>query len=176
MAGSMFEIQVSGAKEFVAKLERLERKTIDKVAKDICKKSMVPMLAKAQANAANLGQGRMSQLLSKKLKIYIIKKRNLRKGHFGAKITFQKNVPEFLGMQKGSYSNINTRKTYGKRYYIPHAIEYGHAFPGRGGGKGAPKDVAARPFIRPAFDSKKGAVIAYAELLVRDFIDSQENT
>lgn len=175
MAGDLFNIQVSGAKEFTAMLDRLERKTVNKIAKDICRKSMQPMLAAAQANAANLGQGRMSQLMSKKLKVYNIKKRNLRRGHFGAKISFQSKVPEFIGMQMNAFSNIKTRKTFGRRYYIPHAIEYGHAFPGRGGGKGAPKDVAARPFIRPAFDSKKEAVAAFAELLVKDYIDSQEN-
>jgi hypothetical protein len=59
-------------------------------------------------------------------------------------------------------SNIETKKTSYRpgreegRYYIPVAIEYGHAFPGRGrasgGGKHPPKDVAAKPFLRPALD------------------------
>jgi len=175
MAGDICEMQVSGAREFNAMLSRLERKVTNKIAKDICKKAMQPMLATAQANAAALGSGRMSQLLSKKLKIYLIKKRNLRRGHFGAKISFQPKVAEFMGFSSGARSSLKTKKTTGKRYYIPHAIEYGHAYPGRGGGKGSPKDVAARPFIRPAFDRKKDAVASYAELLVRDFIDSQEN-
>ncbi|MCP4567637.1 MAG: hypothetical protein GY841_08665 [FCB group bacterium] len=43
----------------------------------------------------------------------------------------------------------------GKRYYIPFAIEYGHAYPGRGGGSSPPKDVAPVPFMRKAYDSQK---------------------
>ena len=51
-----------------------------------------------------------------------------------------------------------------QRYYLPSAIEYGHAFPGRGGGKGSPKDVAAMPYLRPAFDSE----VLNAERIIED--------
>ena len=43
----------------------------------------------------------------------------------------------------------------GKRYYIPSAIEFGHAFPGRGGGEASPKDVKPIPYIRSSFAASK---------------------
>lgn len=46
----------------------------------------------------------------------------------------------------------------GVDYFIPGAIEYGHAFPDRGGGEGAPKDVPGNPAFREAFDEVKGKV------------------
>lgn len=162
MARNVVNVQVQGVKEFSAMLDRLEKKTITKIAKSICKQSMKPMLAAAKSNALALRGGEISTLLSKKLKIYIIKKRNLRTGHFGSKITFQPKVAEFVSVSKS-----------GRLNYIPHAIEYGHAAPGAGGS--GSKDVAAKPFIRPAFDSKKGAVEQLANKLVKKFIDSQEN-
>lgn len=161
----IFDIQVEGASEFVAKLERLERKVRTKIIKEVCKKGLAPTLSAAKVNAAALGSGLsaggvdMSVLMAKKLKIYMIKGRNLRRGHYGSQVRFQANVPEFID----------------GNYYIPNAIEYGHAFPGAGGRKGAGKDVAARPFIRPAFDATKHQAKQIAEQELKAAIDREEN-
>jgi len=170
-----FELHIENAKQVNTMLQRLEKKVINKVAKDIAKDSLKPMLAEARSNALSLGSGRVTSLLSSKLKIYLIKRRNLRRGHYGAQIRYQDNVSGLISYQMGSFSSLATKKTYGKRYFIPNAIEYGHAFPGRGGSKNSPKDVPARPYIRPAFDRDKEKCAKLADKLVREFIDSVEN-
>ena len=105
---------------------------------------------------ANVG-GSMGSLLAKHIVSKVPKEiggvRN-GKGLYAMSTQFRKDVPEFVYETHDSTFSIRTRKRLsGARYYIPFAIEFGHAFPGRGkgGDKGAPKDVAAIPFMRPGY-------------------------
>lgn len=170
----VFELKVDGIEKINKMLQRVEKKVAEKAEKKILKQAMQPLLSDAKSSASNLGSGKMSSLLSKTLKIYNIKKKNLRRGHIGVQLR-HKEDKKLVAYSVGSSSSLATKKTSGKRYFIPNAIEYGHAFPGRGGGKGAPKDVPARPYIRPAYDRNKDKCAALAEKLVKEYVDSIEN-
>ena len=80
----------------------------------------------------------MGALIARKLQLRTFRRQ--KKGQYGMLVRIRPGVDEFVVVSKS-----------GRRGYIPAAIEYGHAFPYRGG-KGAAKDVAARPFMRPALD------------------------
>jgi hypothetical protein len=86
----------------------------------------------------------------------------LNRGHYGNKV-IMKDTDSLVYFTKGTAFDIATKKMIkttkhpSKRYFIPSAIEYGHAFPGKGGKKGGLKDVPAKPFARPAYEANREA-------------------
>ena len=131
--------------EFTSRME-------NKIINDSLEKAWTPLYSKMKQNARGLaGRGIMSNKIADSLVLTKFKKRV--KGRYGYHVMFN-DYGQFVYYTKGSASNVGTEKLVkGKRYFIPNAIEYGHASPGRGGGKNAPKDVPAKPFMRPALDS-----------------------
>ena len=150
----MIHVAIEGGKEIERRLAGLERKVAQQIVKKAARTAFKPTLAAARANALSLVGGRMGARIAKALKIYTMDRRFLRRGEWGLTIR-EKSSEGLLYYTKGSMSSLVTRRTTGRRYHIPTAIEYGHAFPGRGGRKNAPKDVAPRRFMKPAFDSTK---------------------
>ena len=162
----MIKMQIQNAQLVQNALNAFAKKISQKVVKQGVRAAWTPLLKKARTNAkANIG-GKEGGKIAKALKLRVFKKQ--KKGNYGMHVSmsyYQGDVYYVTGAHsklKWS-SNIETKKTSYKpgreegRYYIPVALEYGHAKPGRGrwsgGGKHPPKDVAAQPFLRPALDA-----------------------
>jgi len=132
-------MQIDNARAVQNALDKFEKKVAKKIVRRGLRAAWKPLLDRARENARALGDGGpMSSLIAKKLQLRAFKKQ--KRGQYGMYVRLRPGVDEFISISKT-----------GQRSYIPAAIEYGHAFPGRGG-KGAGKDVAARPYMRPAAD------------------------
>jgi len=139
----MISMTLEGGKELEAKLIGLERKVAKKIVRSAVRAGSKPILAAAKSNAQSVVGGTMGGVISRVLQVRAPKEQE--RGRYAVRIQHGQKADDVLIQISAS----------GKRAYIPNAIEYGHAAPGRGG-KGAPKDVPALPYMRPAFDSTKG--------------------
>lgn len=141
-------IKVEGAKELEKTLMGMEPKIGQGIMRKALRKAAKVFQQKMKHNAAALdstgwdSDGVVSDSISDNIVVRAMRKR---RHSYGVMSMIDPKAP-----------NLAVTTQDGKRYYIPTAIEYGHAFPGRGGGKNAPKDVPAKPFMRPAYDSEKG--------------------
>lgn len=152
----MIEMTLAGVKEVEAKLVGLERKVAKKLVRTALRAAAKPIQLAAKSNAIGVVGGKMGGLLAGNLQVRAFKKQ--RPGQYGLYVGLKPDVDEFVSRGQG-YGELRTKEVRSlggqfSRAYIPNAIEYGHAFPGRGG-KNAPKDVPAMPYMRPAMDSKK---------------------
>ncbi len=148
------ETKLEGGKELLKMLQGLEDKVGKKIVRKGVREAMRPTLLAAKSNAATMVGGKLGAELASTIKMRVPKRK--KKGTY--KISVQTRIGEAEGVYftQSSASDIKTGKLIkgpGKRYYIPAAIEFGHAFPGRGGGKSPPKDVPAIPFMRTAADA-----------------------
>ncbi len=133
-------MELTGAAELEKKLATLEPKIGKKVMRQALRKgAKVIQQAQKAAAASNVG-GEMGQLIAKNIIVRALKKK--RKNQYGALSLIRPGVEELIHTSAD-----------GTRYFIPAAIEFGHAAPGAGG-SGA-KDVPAVPFARPGFDATK---------------------
>jgi hypothetical protein len=155
----MISMQVDNARAVQNALNKFEDKISKKIVRDAIKTGMRPLLAEAKSNAKGLTgtrikgvkkSQRMGSIIARSLTTQVIKSSSLRRT-YGRDAWGQRIWPK-----KGSDELFAVNSKSGKRYYIPAAIEYGHAFPGRGG-SGA-KDVPAKPFIRPAWERHKALI------------------
>lgn len=141
----MISIALIGGKELEAKLLQLERKVGKKIVRSALRKAQKAMIPTIKGYLSGISKGGgMAQKIAKALTVRA-QKRNPR-GTYSVHVTLKPN-PDFLHYPKGSFSSLETRKTSGKRSYIPAAIEYGH---------GKNKEQAARPYMRPAADVTVG--------------------
>jgi len=146
------QYKIENAQEVQDALNAFERKISQKIVKQATKAAWTPLLKQIKKNARALDQGKTEQKKSKRMghriavAMVLQPFRKQKSGSYGMKIWIDPKVA-------GQFVEESTRT--GNRNYIPAAIEYGHAFPGRGQGPGgnAPKDVAAKPFMRPALDA-----------------------
>lgn len=148
----MIQMQIKNAQAVQNALNAFEKKVSKKVVRQGVRAAWTPLLKRAKANARALDRGKTKQKKSKRM------------GHLIAMAlvlqAFKRQRPNQYGMKvwinpkKAGQFVVTSPKT-GNRNYIPVAIEHGHAGPGRGKGPGggAPKDVAAKPFMRPALDA-----------------------
>ena len=157
----MVQIQIENAQAIQNALNKFENKISKKVVRDGVTAILRPLLAEAKKNARAISTGRkkgvkksqrMGSLIARHLVLQTINQKDLRRKYgrdaYGKRIWTRPGTDELFAQQAVALGGKYTR------YYIPAAIEYGHAFPGRGG-KNAPKDVAAKPFIRPVWDKNK---------------------
>jgi HK97 gp10 family phage protein len=164
----MIELKLEGVFLLKSRLDSLTKKVQKKIVRKAVRESLKPILKSAKTNAKALSRGGgsgMAKLIAKNIKEKAYKKQ--KRGQYAmyvgietAKGAAKKSSGSAKGFYKFMEKSIETMSFVyitksGRRYYIPTAIEYGHAFPGRGGRKNAPKDVAARPFMRPAIDTNK---------------------
>jgi len=156
----MISVQIEGAKELETKLLELERKMAKKIIRQgvrNAQKILIPAI-KSNLSAISKGGG-MSEMIAKALQIRAARKNP--RGSYSVNVQIR-NQPDFVYYPKGSFSSLETRKTQGKRSYIPAAIEYGH---------GQNKEQAARPFMRPAADSTERSRIKILSDWVRNELD-----
>lgn len=172
--------QVIGAEDLEKKLQGLGAKVAGKVVRPALRAGAKVVQAAAKSSAVSVVGGKMGGQIAKAIKVRANvqgpgRKRKRRRGEYTISVAIipQTGKDELVYLTKGSASSLETHRLVGGyRYFIPSAIEYGHAFPGRGGkgvsGAKPPKDVAARPFMRPAFDTAgRGAIKISAEQMRR---------
>jgi hypothetical protein len=152
----MISMQIINAQAVQNALNKFEKKISKKIVRDAVRAGSKPLLTDVKSNAKSLTStqikgikksARIGSIIARSLHLKVIKASVLRR-KYGRDAWGQTIVPK-----KGSNDLFASISKAGKRYYIPAAIEYGHAFPGRGG-SGA-KDVPAKKFIRPAWDKHK---------------------
>lgn len=146
-------VKIENARQVQDALNAFTNKVARKIVREGVKAAWTPLLRQAKLNARALDSGRtekkkaarMGHLIAASLVLKPAKKQ--RPESYAMMVRIKKDYPqEFLQISERT----------GRRAFIPVAIEYGHAFPGRGlGGAGmkAPKDVAARPYMRKALDA-----------------------
>ena len=147
----MIQMQIQNAQAVQNALNKFSLKISQKVVKQGVRAAWNPLLKRAKANARALDRGRTKQKKSKRMghliavALILQPFKRQRPNQYGMKV--------WLNPKKAGQFIVDSPRT-GNRNFIPAAIEYGHAFPGRGAGPGggAPKDVAAKPFMRPALD------------------------
>ena len=137
----MFSVTITKGKEIQGLLSKLPKKLEKKIIRTSVRDSQKIGLAATKQNASSMVGGEMGAAISKDAQLKAFKKQ--KRGSYGMSIRLRPD-DEMIYYTEGLDGGV------GKRYYIPFAIEYGHAFPGRGGGKSPPKDVPAIPFMRKA--------------------------
>lgn len=120
-------------------LDEFTTRTANKIVKEAVEASWTPFLKRAIETARWAVGGIMGKTIANSLELKPFKKQH--RGSYGMHVALKPDVEEFVHITKD-----------GKRYYIPSAIEYGHAFPYRGGKRNSPKDVPAFPFMRSSLD------------------------
>jgi hypothetical protein len=130
------QIKIENARAVQNALDAFEKKVAKKVVRQGVRAAWKPLLNRTKENARSMVGGGMGSLIAKNTQLRAFKKQ--KRGQYGVLVRIKPGIPEFVHISAS-----------GKRAYIPAAIEYGHARPGRGG-RGAAKDVAAIPFQRKA--------------------------
>lgn len=165
-------VQVTGAKEIEAKLKTIEKKFARDIVKGALKEGADYLTRALKTAAASVGKGEtgMGRRIADALMVRAWKRQY--RGIYGMGIRLKRD-PAFVGYAQGSASSLESKKlVQGRRYFIPTAIEYGHAFPGRGGKKGGPKDVPAKPFARKTIDAGTAAVERIINRSLSDHLNS----
>ncbi len=139
------EMQVSldGDVRLMRKFAKLAGPMQATVVKRSLRSASKVVLRAVKENAKSMVGGHMGDLIARTAKVYTNKRR---RGDpvYGMRVAPKPDVHEF-----------EHETADGERYYIPWAIEYGHAFPGRGGGASPPKDVQPIPYARNAYEKTK---------------------
>ena len=131
-------IKIEGAAKLERTLKNLEPKLGRKVVRKALRSGAKVIQKRAVGNAARMVGGEKGGDIAESIVVKAMKRKRHRYGVMA--MIDPKASPMFRSGE----------------YYIPAAIEYGHAHPGRGGGEKPPKDVPAIPFFRSAFDTGKG--------------------
>ena len=168
----MSDSYISGVKEIAKMFEQLEKKKAATVARQSTRQANKDItLPQLQSSASQVVGGEIGADISNSFKIKAMTK--LRKGSYGTKVLINED-DKFVYFTKGSSSDLDRKKfnkDSGKRYFIPTAIEYGHAYPGRGGKKKAPKDVQPKPFMRPVYEKHRLGIAQRTMELMRQGIE-----
>lgn len=181
---------ITGADNVIKNLQRLEDYTKNKMIVATAKQTNQEVFQPAvESNAKTMVGGDMGTLLANSVKVVTRKKR---RGVVGASVVIDSDN-DFVHISKK-----------GIRYYIPFAIEYGHATPFGSelyknkisnepkkrrrnraeidaglAKKDASKEVKPIPFMRRAFESRKGWVLNYFNSIlsqkIKDYMAKQNS-
>jgi len=146
-------IQLRGAKELERKLVALGRKAGGNIARKGLRAGAKIIQAGVKANAAARLGGSLGGAIARATVVRAQKKK--RKGMAGANVLY-KSTDELIYYTKGLFvkttkkGRVRGAALIHRRYFLPVAIEFGHAGPGRG----ASKEKVSRPIpiMRAAFD------------------------
>ena len=141
----MTRMRLEGFEGLDRKLTALPQKVAKKIVRTATREAAKVTLKKVKSNAKSMVGGNMGALLSRHAKVVVFK--HQRKGSYGVQIGMKPNVPEFDYYPVGASSSLTTRKTTGKKSYIPAAIEHGH------------DEARPIPFIRAAWSSTKARAV-----------------
>lgn len=140
-----FDMTIKGADELDRKLSQMEPK--------IAKKHMAKALragAKLVLQATRARVPVLTGALKQSLAVRVGKRKRGRKEQSIQVLIDTKKVPELVTIGKD-----------GKRYFYPAAIEYGT------------RRMAAKPFMRPAFDASKMEALNATMIALRNAIDQE---
>jgi dienelactone hydrolase len=141
----MIKVKTKGAKALDKALKRLADKESRKVVRDAVKATAkADMKPAIQSNALFMVGGSMGAKIAAAQAVRSARSRT------AAKYTVQAHDESLIHTTQG-----------GQRYYIPAAIEFGHADPGKGGS--GSKDVPAIPYARQAYETTKNVSRANIE-------------
>ncbi len=141
----MSDFRLEGFKGLDKKLSALPRKVAKKIVRTAIREAAKVTLKKVKSNANSMIGGNMGALIAKNAKVIVFK--HQRKGSYGVQIGMKPNVPQFDYWPVGASSSLTSRRTTGKKSYIPAALEYGHG------------NARPIPFIRSAFAATKGRAV-----------------
>lgn len=141
----MSDFRLDGFEGLDRKLKKLEVKTAKKIVRTATREAAKVTLKKVKANAKSMIGGNMGGLIAKHAKVIVFK--HQRKGSYGVQIGMKPNVPEFDYYPIGASSSLTSRKTTGKKSYIPAALEYGH------------DNARPIPYIRAAWAATKDKAV-----------------
>lgn len=130
-------LEIKGAREIEEMLKTLEAKVARRVVGKALRKGAAVVRRQQIQKAITVIGGAMGTNIAGSIVVKSLKQR-------------QRQVYRVTSMISPSNESLIYKNRNGKRYYIPTAIEYGHAFPGRGGT--GEKDVSPIPFMRPAME------------------------
>lgn len=153
-----FSMTLDGGKELQAALDRLEKKTGNKIVRTALRDSQKIMLMSAKASANSVVGGNMGNRIAKALQVRV-GKRKIR-GSYLFNVSL-KNDPEFFSGAKTDRKGVRTKK---KIYYIPAAIEYGHTAPNG-------TFVQPRSFLRSPDDATRQQRIEHFQNKVKQGIE-----
>ncbi len=134
-----YSLDVQGMAELERKLQALDSKVKRKVVRVAVKSGADVIKHQAESNAETIVGGEMGTLIARRLGTRRFRRQ--RRGSYGVSLRIRPGPLEFIWITQD-----------GTRYYVPSALEFGHI--DRAGGF-----VPARPYMRPAFDSKVRAAI-----------------
>lgn len=152
-----FVMDVAGAAETQAALDSLPKVVHRKVIRAACRAAAKLVNAAAKANARSMVGGTMGRTIARAIRTRAYKRQ--RPNEYAVHISIADKYNETFAVDSAT----------GRRSYIPFAIEYGHAAPGRAGG---PKTSAAIPYIRRAYHATKAAAIRAAERSIATGLDA----
>ncbi len=161
-------ITVTGEKEIFRKLEELGSKLEKEIMNKSLREGAKIIRIQAQNNAMSMVGGTFAGKLRRAIVIRRGKTRGRRLPSENI-IIDKKYNNDFVHYPHGSKSDIKSRKTTGRRSYIPAAIEYGHKLVFMGHRTG--KRVPPIPFMRKAWHGKKRQAMDKAMRTLRDSID-----
>jgi len=152
----MFRIDTKDFRQTMHRLEKLEPKLARKVLRRALRAGAKQVCTAAKSKAQTVVGGEMGSTIASYIKPRSM--RRMRRFSYGV-------AAEISAKGNEIFSGVTAD---GNHYYIPAAIEYGHAAPGQAGG---PKVVPAMPFMRPAWDETKGRVLTTIKSMIASGID-----
>lgn len=141
----MSDFPLEGFKGLDKKLSALPQKVAKKIVRTATREAAKVTLKKVKSNAKSMIGGNMGALIAKHAKVIVFK--HQRRGSYGVQIGMKPNVPQFDYWPVGASSSLRSRRTTGKKSYIPAALEYGH------------DNARPIPFIRSAWAATKGRAV-----------------
>jgi HK97 gp10 family phage protein len=134
---------MTGGQEIQLKLRGLETKVANKVGRQAVRAGAKVIQATAKAEAQGQVGGSMGGLISRALVVRAAKKQ--RRGN---------QTVQVLHNPKYNAELTHTTSS-GQQFYIPNAIEYGHAKPFGTSGVGASGEVRPIPYMRTTFQKTR---------------------
>ena len=148
-------IQLSGMDDILRAFKRLGEKEGKKIVRKATRNG-TKIIAKEIKARAPEDTGTL------KRSITVRARRKRRKNEISFSTFFNTaKFPQLLNFSLGSKSDIGTRKFSGQRYFYPAALEYGT------------NRMNARPFVRPAWDSKKRVALDTVLTQIRSGIERE---
>lgn len=156
---TMSSMRLEGFDGLDRKLSALPNKVAKKIVRTATREAAKVTLKKVKSNAKSMIGGNMGALISKNAKVIVFK--HQRKGSYGVQIGMKPNVPEFDYYPVGASSSLSTRKTTGKKSYIPAALEFGHG------------NARPIPFLRAAWSATKNRAVKKMASVLKQGIERE---
>lgn len=116
---NFIEVKIEGGEELSAKLQKIQKGLSGEIIFSAIKKALQPTLMQSKQNATSMVGGKMGAWLASALYIKPFKRK--KRGSSGMNVVIHKSY-------NAAFQYVTKM---GLQHYIPSAIEYGHAKPGK---------------------------------------------